>query len=111
MIRFLRRRKDVLDADLPLLIYGAPLCGRCKEVKRLLQGYGLAVVPVHVDPSDLGAGLSRAEAATLLAVFTRQDGMLPAIIGADHASILWQSDVERFCATPGVGIPATEVRL
>ena len=97
MFRILRSREDLTDDDLPLRVCGTPLCSRCMEVKRLLGEAGISFENNDVRPGErMYSGLSRHHASTLLAVFTRQDELLPAVIGNGWESCILQQDVERF---------------
>ena len=96
MFRFLRSRKELTDDDLPLRVFGTPLCGRCQAVKECLTKAGIPFEEQEVYPGDLSRGLDRFHAATLLAVFTWQEEMLPAVIGHNWESVLLQQNVEEF---------------
>jgi len=97
VFKILKSRKDLTDDDIPLRIFSSPLCGRCQEIKGHLTRAGVAWVDAPTSPTGiLRGGLDRFHAATLLAVFTAQDELLPAIIGQDWESCVWQQDIERF---------------
>lgn len=90
MFRFIRRRKDLCPDDVPLRIFGRTLCSRCKEVKELLAA---AKIPFEEEAQE--EVTDRYEAATVLAVTTWQDGLLPVIIGRSWNSCILQDKVER----------------
>ena len=97
MFKILKSRKDLTDDDIPLKIFGARMCSRCQDVKAALEAAGVAHEAIEVAPgADMYRGLERHHAATLLAVFTLQDELLPAVIGADWESCVFEKDVERF---------------
>ena len=97
MFRLLRSRTELRDSDQPLRVFGALLCGRCHDVKAMLTAAGVAFEAVDVNPREPLASHDRHENATLLAVFTWQDELLPAIIGRDWESCVPQDRIEAFC--------------
>jgi hypothetical protein len=97
VFRIIRTWEDIRYAE-PFRVFGTRLCGRCQEVKCLLAEAGIDFDFVEVQPGEhMYRGMPRHHAATLLAVFTSQDELLPAVIGHDWESWLPQDAVERMC--------------
>ena len=100
--QILKRKEDLDDRHKrELIVFGAPLCGRCKEVKSTLRGAGFTVREETFVPNDLEGGalvgrVGRAEASLVLAALTWQDGLLPIIVTPDYTAVLFQDDVEDF---------------
>ena len=61
----------------------------------MLKDAGIPVEEVE-HSETLYSELPRHHASTLLAVFTRQEELLPAVIGNGWESAVWESDIEKF---------------
>ena len=88
---------DVTEAHLPLRVFGAPLCSRCQEVVKVLEARCLALDKRLLNPAELLVGAPAGdmwEAASVLAITTLQDGLMPVVLTQDWNSFIQQERIK-----------------